>query len=324
MDHKLIEQAVKVLRDGGLVAIPTETVYGLAGDAENPQAISKIYAAKGRPANRALTVHVAGAEAINSWAVDVPPVVKKLTDAFWPGPLTIVLKRSPRAKDFLTGGQNSVALRCPSDPVAHEVLKLFDEGKGNALAVPSANSFGKLSPSTAQHVKDDLGLKADGGSVDLILDGGACELGIESTILDLTGEKPKILRLGALGIDKISSVLGCKVLYGAEANPPRGLKNYATNHTLEIVAAEYLAGKTQFLARHFQTFGIIAPQTIAKRFSRVSEKAFGYKDEKDLMLHLYDWLRQLDGLNIKKIFVVPPQESSEVLDRLTGACAKKD
>lgn len=142
--HSDLEKAVKILEAGGLVAIPTETVYGLAADAENEAAVKSIYAAKNRPATHPLIVHVASAEALPYWAREIPEDAKKLTEAFWPGPLTIVLKRSAHAKDFVTGGQDTVALRCPSHPLAHELLKRFDAGKGRGLAAPSANTFGKI------------------------------------------------------------------------------------------------------------------------------------------------------------------------------------
>ncbi len=331
IELKELELAVRFLREGKLVAIPTETVYGLAADAENPGAVAMIYTAKHRPVNHPLIVHVADAQALESWASEVPPAARALADAFWPGPLTMILKRSSRAKDFVTGGQDTVALRCPSHPDTHELLKLFGAGKGNGLAAPSANSFGKISPTTAIHVKEDLGLKAEGGSVDLILDGGSCEVGIESTILDLTGTEPRILREGAITSEMISRVLEQNVLSGVTKASPRvsgSLKShYAPDHPLEVVDSEELIKRTQFLARHFKTFGIIAPVKIADRFRPVSEKSFGYEDSKDLAKNLYEWMHQLDKLDIDKIFVLAPEyspDSAGVLDRLKRASAKKD
>lgn len=326
---KTIQEAVKILENGGLVAIPTETVYGLAADAENPEAVAKIYAAKKRPTNHPLIVHVADALCLTDWAREVPESAIKLTNAFWPGPLTIVLKRSKRAKDFVTGGQDTVALRCPAHPITHELLKAFDNGCSRGLAAPSANSFGKISPSLAQHVKEDLGLKPE-GSVDMIIDGGPCDVGIESSILDLTCNPPRLLREGAITGDMISQVIGEPVLHGIDNLSPRvpgTLKShYAPNHPLELVKAEDLAGKAQFLARHFKSFALIAPGKLGRRFSPISEKAFVYEDTNDLQVNLYDWLHQLDKTGAEVILVVPPEysdKSAGVLDRLARAAAPK-
>lgn len=330
VDSELLNKALTVLRNGGLVAIPTETVYGLAADAENKSAVEGIYKAKNRPSNHPLIVHLAGPEAIAGWVESIPEDAKKLTEKFWPGPLTIILKRSARAKDFITGQQDTVALRCPSHPITHRLLTMFDEGKGKGLAAPSANSFGKISPSTAQHVIDDLGVKP-AGKVDLVLDGGPCEVGIESTILDLSGKEPRILREGAITSEQISSVIGKPVAHGTAYDSPRvsgTLKShYAPEHPLEIVSETDLPKKCQTLARQFKTFGLIAPEKIANRFKPISEATFSYASVLDLSAHLYDWMHRLDKSGIDKIFVVPPEltpASAGVLDRLTRASAKKN
>ena len=307
--HSDLEKAVKILEAGGLVAIPTETVYGLAADAENEAAVKSIYAAKNRPATHPLIVHVASAEALPYWAREIPEDAKKLTEAFWPGPLTIVLKRSEHAKDFL--------------------LKRFDAGKGRGLAAPSANTFGKISPTTAQHVRDDLGEKPE-GKTNFILDGGECTVGIESTILDLTSEAPRILREGDVSGEMISKVIGKPVEHGAIGASPRvsgSMKShYAPEHVLKIVSADDLPGETQFLARHFKTFSLIAPEKIAKRFCTVAEKVRGYKDAKELQVNLYKWLHELDHDGGDVIFAVEPEltdSSAGVLDRLTRAAAER-
>lgn len=330
LDNDLLQKAIKILDNGGLVGIPTETVYGLAADAENQEAVESIYKAKNRPSNHPLIVHLANAKAIPRWVSDFNADAKKLTDAFWPGPLTIILKKSDVAKDFVTGGQDTVALRCPSHPLAHRLLEIFDRGQGKGLAAPSANSFGRISPSTAQHVRDDLGEKPD-GKVDLIIDGGPCEVGIESTILDLSGDTPRILREGAIDSDQISSVIGKPVMHGTVYNSPRvsgTLKShYAPKHKMEMVSVEDLPGKTQFLARQFKSFGLIAPEKIARRFKPVSEKTFAYSSVPELSAHLYQWMHDLDKEDIDRIFVVPPEyspSSAGVLDRLTRASAKKE
>lgn len=330
LDNDLLQKAIKILDDGGLVGIPTETVYGLAADAENQEAVQSIYKAKNRPSNHPLIVHLANAKAIPRWASDFNEDAKKLTDTFWPGPLTIILKKSDVAKDFVTGGQDTVALRCPSHPIAHRLLEIFDRGQGKGLAAPSANSFGRISPSTAQHVRDDLGEKPE-GKVDLIIDGGPCEVGIESTILDLSGDTPRILREGAIDSDQISSVIGKPVMHGTVYNSPRvsgTLKShYAPKHKMEMVSVQDLPGRTQFLARQFKTFGLIAPEKIARRFKPVSEKTFAYSSVPELSAHLYQWMHDLDKEDIDRIFVVPPgysPSSAGVLDRLTRASAKKE
>lgn len=308
LDNDLLQKAIKILDDGGLVGIPTETVYGLAADAENQEAVQSIYKAKNRPSNHPLIVHLANAKAIPRWASDFNEDAKKLTDTFWPGPLTIILKKSDVAKDFVTGGQDTVALRCPSHPIAHRLLEIFDRGQGKGLAAPSANSFGRISPSTAQHVRDDLGEKPE-GKVDLIIDGGPCEVGIESTILDLSGDTPRILREGAIDSDQISSVIGKPVMHGTVYNSPRvsgTLKShYAPKHKMEMVSVQDLPGRTQFLARQFKTFGLIAPEKIARRFKPVSEKTFAYSSVPELSAHLYQWMHDLDKEDIDRIFVVP-------------------
>lgn len=330
LDNDLLQKAIKILDDGGLVGIPTETVYGLAADAENQEAVQSIYKAKNRPSNHPLIVHLANAKAIPRWVSDFNEDAKKLTDTFWPGPLTIILKKSAVAKDFVTGGQDTVALRCPSHPIAHRLLEIFDRGQGKGLAAPSANSFGRISPSTAQHVRDDLGEKPE-GKVDLIIDGGPCEVGIESTILDLSGDTPRILREGAIDSDQISSVIGKPVMHGTVYNSPRvsgTLKShYAPKHKMEMVSVQDLPGRTQFLARQFKTFGLIAPEKIARRFKPVSEKTFAYSSVPELSAHLYQWMHDLDKEDIDRIFVVPPEyspSSAGVLDRLTRASAKKE
>ena len=193
-----IEKAAQILRDGGLVAFPTETVYGLGGDASNPAAIKKIFAAKGRPADHPVIVHIAGTSDLKHWAAEVPRAAWVLAEKFWPGPLTMVFKRAPKVSDLITGGQDTVGLRVPSHPVAQRLLKAF----GGGIAAPSANRFGRLSPTTAQHVRDEIGT-----AVDLVLDGGASGVGIESTIVDLTRETPAILRPGHITAQQIADVL---------------------------------------------------------------------------------------------------------------------
>ena len=194
-----IAEAAALLRAGDIVGMPTETVYGLAADALDPEAVNKIFAAKGRPADHPLIVHLPAAEHLPQWAAAIPKDVIALARAFWPGPLTLILKRTPEVPDEVTGGQDTVGVRVPSHPVALALLRAFDGG----LAAPSANRFGRISPTTAVHVQEELGER-----VALILDGGACEVGIESTILDFSRDVPEILRPGAIGPEDIARVIG--------------------------------------------------------------------------------------------------------------------
>jgi L-threonylcarbamoyladenylate synthase len=197
------------LLSGGLVAFPTETVYGLGADASNAQAVARIYAAKGRPSDHPLIVHVASMDGLGDWAADVPAYAISLARDFWPGPMTLVVKRSALAADFVTGGQDTVGVRVPNHPVALGLLEAFAKAGGKGVAAPSANRFGNVSPTTAQAVSDELGdYLADG---DLILDGGACDVGVESTIIDCTWDAPKILRPGAITAQMITDSTGLEV-----------------------------------------------------------------------------------------------------------------
>jgi L-threonylcarbamoyladenylate synthase len=197
-----IARAAALLRAGELVALPTETVYGLGADASNAQAVAKIFAAKGRPADHPLIVHLADADSMIHWAREIPKEAIALARAFWPGPLTLILKKEADVLDDVTGGQDTVGLRVPDHPVALALLRAFSSD-GGGIAAPSANRFGRISPTTAQHVMDDLG-----DAISMILDGGACQVGIESTILDLSRGEPVILRPGMIGADAIAAVMG--------------------------------------------------------------------------------------------------------------------
>ena len=204
----MADAADNLLR-GGLVAFPTETVYGLGADACNADAVARIYSVKGRPADHPLIVHVASMDGLGDWADDVPGYAISLVRDFWPGPMTLVVKRSALAGDFVTGGQNTVGVRVPDHPVALGLLEAFERAGGKGIAAPSANRFGNVSPTTAQAVSDELGdYLAEG---DQILDGGACDVGVESTIIDCTGDVPKILRPGAITAQMISESTGLEV-----------------------------------------------------------------------------------------------------------------
>jgi len=221
IDAAAIMHAARKLEQGGLVAFPTETVYGLGGDAENPAAIAAIYAAKGRPANHPVIVHVSPEADIGYWAASVPVQARRLIASFWPGPLTLILKRAAHIPDAVAGGQDSVGLRCPSHPVAQALLREFRGGKGG-IAGPSANKFGHVSPTTAEHVREEFGSDAD-SLVDYVLDGGQSEVGIESTIVDLSRidtHGPVLLRTGQISAERIAAVLGVP-LSSPDASAPR-------------------------------------------------------------------------------------------------------
>ncbi|AOF80757.1 tRNA threonylcarbamoyl adenosine modification protein, Sua5/YciO/YrdC/YwlC family [Methyloversatilis sp. RAC08] len=229
-----IDVAAERLRAGELVAFPTETVYGLGADALNPDAVRRIFAAKGRPADHPLIVHLPETARIVDWARDIPREAIALANAFWPGPLTLILKRDADVPDEVTGGQDTVGLRVPAHPVALQLLRAF----GSGVAAPSANRYGRISPTTAAHVRDEF------GDAITVLDGGACEVGIESTILDLSGEAPRILRPGAISAAQIEAVIGRKLATTAGQGAPRAsgtlAAHYAPRTPMKKVAGERL------------------------------------------------------------------------------------
>ena len=204
-----LAQAAQLLKDGGLVALPTETVYGLGADATNPSAVARIYKVKGRPADHPLIVHIHSMQSLADWADEIPGYAISLARDFWPGPMTLVLKRTILAEDFVTGGQPTVGLRVPDHVVALALLSAFEKIGGRGIAAPSANRFGQVSPTTAQAVQEELGEYLD--ERDQILDGGSSSVGVESTIIDCTSEAPRILRPGAITIEMIEESTGLKV-----------------------------------------------------------------------------------------------------------------
>jgi L-threonylcarbamoyladenylate synthase len=204
----MVDAAANLLA-GGLVAFPTETVYGLGADACNADAVARVYSVKGRPVDHPLIVHIASIDGLGDWAGDVPGYVISLARDFWPGPMTLVVKRSSLAADFVTGGQGTVGVRVPNHPVALGLLEAFAKVGGKGVAAPSANRFGNVSPTTAQAVSDELRDYLEDG--DQILDGGPCDVGVESTIIDCTGDAPKILRPGAITAQMISESIGLSV-----------------------------------------------------------------------------------------------------------------
>jgi L-threonylcarbamoyladenylate synthase len=316
MSDSEIARAVEILRAGGLVAFPTETVYGLGADASNATALRRLFEAKGRPTSHPVIVHVRGASDLPRWAREVPPAAERLTERFWPGPLTLVLKRAAGVLDQVTGGEDTVGLRAPAHPVAQRLLQLF----GGGIAAPSANRFGRLSPTTAQHVRDELG-----DAVDLILDGGACEVGIESTIIDLSSGIPVLLRPGRIGTADIEAATGVKVAQRTSALPrapgtlaahyaPRIPLALAASLDLDrVVGEQSSSGPVAVLARHAQPLN-----------SRAALWQIAATDAQAYAHDLYALLRALDRSGCACIVVEAPPEHAEwdaVRDRLARAAA---
>jgi L-threonylcarbamoyladenylate synthase len=307
-----VRRAVEILRAGGLVAFPTETVYGLGADAANPAAVARLYAAKRRPADHPVIVHFADARRAFAWARDVPEAAHKLAARFWPGPLTLILKRSPKAKHFVTGGQDTVALRVPSHPVAQELLREFGDG----VAAPSANVFGHISPTTAAHVREDLAAE-----VDWVLEGGASEVGIESTIVDLSGAAPVLLRPGHIRLEEIETVLSCRLEPKSVESPRHsgGLeRHYAPRTPATLVAAHALDAQIAQLGARVAVLAFSRPDERVARWIRMPRDPAGYAQR------LYSALRELDAARCAAILIESPPDSpgwAAVLDRLRRAAS---
>jgi len=233
-----LKRAAELLERGELVAVPTETVYGLAADAADPKAVRRIFAAKGRPAEHPLIVHLPNTQAMDVWVAKIPESARRLASAFWPGPLTLILRKADHVSDTVTGGQPSVGLRVPGHAVTLRLLEIL----GRALAAPSANRFGRISPTTAEHVIAEF---EGSDSVAAVVDAGPCEVGVESTIVDCSGQRPRILRPGMIDTAQLSEALGQVPLTADESEGPRASgrlpAHYAPETKLELVAAEALA-----------------------------------------------------------------------------------
>ncbi|MGW1228706.1 L-threonylcarbamoyladenylate synthase [Streptomyces sp. NPDC001478] len=252
-----IEQAARVLRAGGLVALPTETVYGLGANAEDPAAVSRIFRVKGRPPTHPLIVHLAGAHQLDAWVVDVPDAARLLAEHFWPGPLTLVLRRGPHVPLEVTGGLETVAVRVPDHPVALALLEAF----GTGVTAPSANRFGAVSPTTADDVRGELG---DG--VDFVLDGGTCAVGIESTIVDVTGEVPAILRPGGVTREDIEDVLGHPVDVPVTSGvrvPGQHPSHYAPRARVVLVDPDRAVAEAERAQEAGRRVGLLLPAALA-------------------------------------------------------------
>ncbi len=297
-----IDLAVKYLKDDLLIGLPTETVYGLAALASRPKAIAKIFQVKARPTNHPLILHLANYRQLEKWARNIPAYVEVLCDNFWPGPLTIVLQRTERVCDAITGARETVAIRVPNNQVALTLLKKLDDG----LVAPSANRFGKVSPTSAKHVVDDLG-----DEVALVLDGGNSEIGVESTILDCTRSMPQILRLGAITKDELESVAKISIALSDGESRASGMleKHYAPNCRVELVetAADAKRRQSELVAEN----------------QKVQILDF-LGDVVSYANQLYARLRQADQSGIDVVIAVIPINvglGEAIRDRLTKASA---
>ncbi len=310
-----IEKAVAILRRGGVVAIPTETVYGLGADASSAPGLQKIFQLKQRPIDHPLIVHLGSIDALTLWARDVPEVALRLAGAFWPGPLTLIFKKQPQVLDWVTGGQDTVGIRIPSHPVALAVLK----AQGGGIAAPSANRFGRISPTTAQAVYEELG-----DAVDLILDGGQCEVGVESTIVDVSRTPIRILRPGMISVQAIEAVLGEWVGI-TDTSVPRVSgsheSHYAPTTQTRLLSYEdiehYLAHYSNQLPvaiMAFSEFNVSTSSLLQVIAMPKTPTAYAHQ--------LYQQLRELDKKNVYEIIIENvPNDSlwDAIRDRLTRA-----
>lgn len=325
IDIKAIHRAAETLESGKLVAFPTETVYGLGADAENPDALGLIFTLKRRPATHPLIVHVASGENLSYWADFIPDEAQKLIQVFWPGPLTLILKRSPRISAVVSGGQDTIGVRCPSHPVAQALLSVFKKGKGG-IAAPSANLFGNVSPTKAQHVRDEFGQDS---RLAQILDGGQSEVGIESTILDLSRintHGPVLLRPGKISADDIASVIGKRPDKADKAAPRASgtlLSHYAPNTPVVLALTGDIPAVLNGLHKKgkriaLMHYSVFPDDMLASVFVRFEMPAFSA----DYSHQLYAVLRTLDEKGADMILVELPPLGSEwdgINDRLQRA-----
>ena len=308
-----LARAAKQLKDGHLIAFPTETVYGLGADANNEAAVALIYKVKGRPQDHPLIVHVGDWQLMGEWAEEIPDYAIDLARAFWPGPMTLILKRSELAKDFVTGGQNTVGIRVPNQSLALQLLNEFSKIGGKGIAAPSANRFGQVSPTTAEAVRQELG--AFLSESDAILDGGPCAVGLESTIIDCTGTNPKILRPGAITVEDIKGVTGLEVESPerSEIRVSGSLENHYAPDAQVLLDIEPQPGDGFIALAEIPT-----PDGVIRLSAPKSLEAFAHD--------LYAALREGDAKEIQKIVVLSPQGGGiaiAIRDRLKRAAASK-
>ena len=284
--------AAAQLKAGDLVAFPTETVYGLGADASNSEAVARIYSVKGRPNDHPLIVHIASMERMGDWASDVPEYAIALARSFWPGPMTLILKRSELAGDFITGGQDSVGVRVPDHVVALALLEAFERAGGMGVAAPSANRFGHVSPTTAAAVIEELGDYLS--EADLILDGGACDVGVESTIIDCTGAAPSVLRPGAISVAMIEECTGLKTTGSdKEIRVSGSLENHYAPVAKVLLRENAIAGQGFIAHANIET-----PPGVIRLASP--------SDDEEFARVLYSALRDADARGLSEVVVVQP------------------
>ncbi len=297
-----MRDAAATLAAGNLVAFPTETVYGLGADACNGDAVARIYSVKGRPADHPLIVHVSSMQRMGDWAEEIPEYAIKLARDFWPGPMTLVLKRSSLAQDFITGGQETVGVRVPDHVVALALLEAFENIGGKGVAAPSANRFGQVSPTTAVAVADELGKFLD--SKDQIIDGGACNVGVESTIIDCTGESPRILRPGAVTVAMVETSTRIKISLASktEVNKDDAETAIRVSGSLEnhyAPAAKVILDREPVEGQGFIALAIVStPKGVIRLASPYNVDEFAHV--------LYEALRQADALALTEVVVEQP------------------
>jgi L-threonylcarbamoyladenylate synthase len=303
-----LTKAAQLLKAGTLVAFPTETVYGLGADATNPEAVARIYAVKGRPADHPLIVHLADMQDIGDWSEEIPDYAIDLARSFWPGPMTLIVKRSELAEDFITGGQETVGLRVPDHTLALALLNEFKKIGGKGVAAPSANRFGHVSPTTAEAVHEELGEYLD--AEDLILNGGPCLVGVESTIIDCTGTAPRILRPGAITIEMIEAVTGVKVENRDDVIRVSGsLENHYAPEAQVVLDGHPRPGDGLIALNTYPT-----PEGAIRLASPINNEDFARQ--------LYAALREADAQGIDQVVVIQPEGSDiaiAIRDRLERA-----
>ena len=312
-----IDSAVQALRDGELVAFPTETVYGLGANAQNPAAVRRIYQVKGRPLKHPVIVHLDSPRYLHRWVREVPAAATRLAERFWPGPLTMVMPRGPNVHDAVTGGQDTVAIRVPSHPMAQQLLTAF----GGGIAAPSANRYGRLSPTRAEHVREELGEQ-----VKVILDGGECQIGLESTIIAFQGPSVRLLRPGAITAGQIRQAVG-EVLIGADIESPRvpgaTTSHYAPTTPMTIVPAGEIDAHAEAQSAGGRRVAVLAQRLPLKAHKYATWINAGRRPEQ-YGHDLYSNLRTLDKAGCQRILVqdVPEGEGwSAIRDRLLRAAA---
>ncbi|QSB13435.1 threonylcarbamoyl-AMP synthase [Natronosporangium hydrolyticum] len=321
-DREQVERAAEVLRAGGLVGFPTETVYGLGADAENPAAVARIFEAKGRPTNHPLIVHLGHPEQLADWAQQPSPAAVRLAEQFWPGPLTLVLRRHPRVPLAVTGGLATVGVRVPAHPVARSLLAVF----GGGIAAPSANRFGSVSPTTAGHVRDELG-----DAVDFVLDGGPCRVGVESTIVDVSGGAPAILRPGGVSHEDLERVLGHSVPAPTASTvrvPGQHPSHYSPRASVVLVAPDQVVAEARRLRAQGRRVGVLLPGTAAADPADMAEVVITVPESSaEYAHHLYEFLRSFDRRGCEVVVASLPEPGGigqALRDRLRRAAGSPD